>query len=271
MPKGTDWPENPFLAPGMVEGYASARPKLHAAILKRCGKALGWTRRLARGLDVGCGAGLSTLALQAAVRRVTGVEPVVSLIERARRLAPGADYAAARAEKLPVKDEAVDVVTAAGSLNYTNVGQALAEAWRVLKKGGVLVAYDFSPGRRMRGNPELAAWFEEFLRRYPRPADGAVGLDPARLRALAGKGWADAAQEEFEAAAGYSWAGYAGYMMTETNAAAALQRGTPEGEIRAWMARTLPPLFGGSHREVVFSCYFAAFRKPSSSRMRVAP
>ena len=53
---------------------------------------------------------------------------------------------------------AVDIVTAAGSLNFADLGRFFPDAARVLRAEGALIVYDFSAGRRF---PEA----EELLRR----------------------------------------------------------------------------------------------------------
>ena len=54
------------------------------------------------------------------------------------------------AEAIPLRDRSVDLITAAGSLNYANLDLFFPEAARVLLPHGVLVVYDFSPGRSFR-------------------------------------------------------------------------------------------------------------------------
>ncbi len=50
---------------------------------------------------------------------------------------------------------------------------------------------------------------------------------------------------------------YTDYLLTETNVQAATERGTPIDDIRAWIASTVGPVFGGRARPVVFRGYLA--------------
>jgi ubiquinone/menaquinone biosynthesis C-methylase UbiE len=143
-----------------AEGYAKARPPLHEQIVGRI-----HTVAPAAALDVGCGAGLSTMPLLRLAPRVVGVEPAVEMLPWAKRVAPGAHFLSARSESLPFRDGSFDLITAAGSLNYADPAAAFPELRRVLAASGSLVVYDFAQ--------------VDF--RYERPPDGSRRLSPEIL------------------------------------------------------------------------------------------
>lgn len=261
----------PFDSPGLAEGYARARPPLHGRILARAMRVAGWTAARGFGLDAGCGAGLSTRAMRPFVGRAAGADPVGAMVARAARLVEGARFIAASMERLPLRSGSCGLITAAGSLNYADVPAALEEAARVLEPGGLLAVYDFAPGCRFPNDNSLEKWFDGFLRCFPRPDDGAIPLDPPALRAMAERLFEPVADSVFREAVRYDAARYAAYMMTETNAAAAVRAAGSPAAIQRWMDGTLPAVFGGGAREVLFDAYFAVFAKPSSSSTRVAP
>ncbi len=261
---------DPFDAPHMAEGYAGARPRLHARILARAMRAAGLPPP-GHGLDSGCGAWFSTAAMLPYAAPAIGADALLPMVRQAAARVPEASFCAARMEALPFRDSSCGLIAAAGSLNYTDVRAALGEAARVLKPGGLLVVYDFAPGRRFPGDNSLEEWFDGFLRRFPSPDDGAIPLDPPALRAIAERCLEPVAASVFEETGHYDAALYADYMMTETNAAAAIRAGESPAAIRQWMDATLPAVFGGCSREVRFDAYFAVFVKPSSSSTRVAP
>lgn len=116
---------------------------LGMALLERTG--LGrWRRWLTDGieggcvLDVGCGTGRTLAQLDRRVRAV-GIDPCQASLRRARARAPRAWLVAARAEALPFRAAAFDVVTSA--LVFCSIGDpaaGLAEIARVLRPGGTL-------------------------------------------------------------------------------------------------------------------------------------
>jgi hypothetical protein len=63
-------------------------------------------------------------------------------------------------------------------------------------------------------------------------------------------------QREFEIAIPMTCAFYVDYMLTETNVAAAVRRGTPLPEMREWCADRLAAVWNGAEREVLFRGYF---------------
>ena len=103
---------------------------------------LGSVRPGERVLDLGCGAGRFVAALAAAGADPVGVEVAEAALERARRVAPGADLRLVEPDgSLPLEHRSVDVVWCSEVLEHVaDLGQVLLEVRRVLRPGGRLVA-----------------------------------------------------------------------------------------------------------------------------------
>ncbi len=245
----------------MAEGYAAFRPVLHPLILEMVKGHLHWPGKVARALDVGCGAGLSTAALKGIANYTIGIEPVEPMLRGIATRVPGADFIVARAEAIPIRAQCIDVITAAGSLNYTNLNLFFEEAARILVTGGVIVVYDFSPGRSFRNSDALEHWFSSFIARYPWPPNEAVDLDPERLSRI-DRRFQLQSHDYFEIGMTLTPAFYLEYMMTETNVGFALRNGASEAEIRSWCSSTLDPIWGGHPRDVLFRGYYACLSAP---------
>jgi arsenite methyltransferase len=96
-------------------------------------------------LDLGSGAGFDTVQAAAMVGptgRAIGVDMTLAMLEKARHNAEllgltNVEFREGYLEALPVADESVDVVISNGVLNLCpDKTAALAEAFRVLKRGG---------------------------------------------------------------------------------------------------------------------------------------
>src|SRR4051812_45837057 len=109
---------NPFGTAAMSAGYATSRPPLHPRILELVRTHLPGTGCVRRALDVGCGAGLSTGALRGLAESCIGLEPIQSMLQWTATTAPGAEFIAGSAEHIPLADACIELITAAGSLNY---------------------------------------------------------------------------------------------------------------------------------------------------------
>jgi len=245
-------------SPRMAAGYAFSRPPVHPHILRRVREDLGLTAPLGRALDIGCGAGLSTAALAPLARRVIGLEPAVPMLAHRHAVAPGAAFVAARAERMPFVAGAFDIVTAAGVLNYVDLESFLPDLARVLTASGVLVVYDFSAGRRLRGDGRLEAWFGEFERRYP-PKPG-YDMD-ARALPYGAAGLRLASYAEIEVAVPMTRQAYVAYVMSETGVELAVARGVPEAGIRTWCESSLASVLTDAPRDVLFDAYIACVRR----------
>ncbi len=257
--------ENLFGDADIAYGYAHFRPAVHPRIIERIRSRMG-LGKVRRVLDAGCGAGLSTGALAPIAEHRFGIEPAESMLRWISRTAPGASFVVGTAERLPFRSGSMDLITAAGSLNYTDARQFFDEAERVLVDGGCVVVYDFSAGRSFAGSGELDAWYSEFETRYPPAQDGACELDPASLAELAPR-FDLSGSEQFQIGVPLDFASYLEYVLTETNVAWAVRNGDRFESIRGWCAGTLRQLFRDSQREVLFGGYIA-YMAPRARRPR---
>ena len=240
----------------MSAGYATSRPAVHPHVIELVRRHLGLDRKVSRALDVGCGAGLSTKPLEEIAECCIGIEPVEAMLAWTRSTAPDAHFLVGAAEAIPIAGRSIDILTAAGSLNYADFDLFFPEAARVLKERGVLVVYDFSQGREFHDSPKLADWFSQFVARYPKPPSEARAISPESLAQL-DCGFELRSHEQFEIGLRLDVDFYLDYAMTETNVAFAVRQGTPEGEIRSWCGETLAAVFEGVAREVLFRGYIA--------------
>lgn len=119
--------------------YAAYRPPLHQVILQAN---LGVLPQFQLGLDIGCGTGVSTLALAKYCQQLHGVDPSTSMIEQTKPSA-GIEYHVGDGEHVPLPDNSVDVVTFAGSLSYAKSAALVTELQRVCQSAAHVVVYDF--------------------------------------------------------------------------------------------------------------------------------
>jgi ubiquinone/menaquinone biosynthesis C-methylase UbiE len=144
-------------------------------------------------LDVACGTGV--LAREAARRvkpggRVIGLDRNEGMLAVARRKAPEIEWRQGQAEALPFSGDRFDaVVSQFGLMFFEDRALALAEMWRVLKRGGRLAVAVWDALERSPGYAAMTALLQRLF--GERVADAlrapfALG-DPEALAALAAK------------------------------------------------------------------------------------
>lgn len=253
-------PANPQIydSDRLAHCYANDRPPVHQAICARLFAALPRGVEMRSALDVGCGAGASVAAIVAHSQHVTGVDPSQAMLREARRRLPASTFLQATANALPVKSKAFDLVTAAGSLNYSDLPRALSEISRVLSPDGYFAAYDFCTGRVLPEDALSASCFASFEQRFPWPPGYPLDLEFLPYRE---HGLALTLYDEFVVELRMSADAYIRYIMSETNVEAAISTGTSEEDARGACWNAFGPLFEREPRAVGFRAVLALAEK----------
>ncbi|MDT0347068.1 class I SAM-dependent methyltransferase [Streptomyces litchfieldiae] len=103
-------------------------------------------------LDAACGTGRFAAWLAERGHRVLGVDSSPAMLARARDRVPRGEFHLGDLRRLPVADEAVDLVVCTLALTHVpELGPVLAEFARVLRPGRHLVISDIHPERVARG------------------------------------------------------------------------------------------------------------------------
>ena len=123
-------------------------------------------------LDIGCGSGLFASQAAATGATVTGLDATEALLGEARKRAPAITFLTGEMEELPFRNEFFDVVTGFNSFQYAaNIGNAFAEARRVLKNKGQLIAMIWGN----KEDCEAATYLQAVGSLQPPPPPGAPG------------------------------------------------------------------------------------------------
>lgn len=110
-------------------------------------------------LDVGCGTGfLLEMLASRKTAQYCGLDLSPQMIKVAeQKKIPGAEYVVGSAEALPFADDCFDVLTCSQSFHhYPHPDKAMAEAWRVLKPGGLYILSDTGIGG-------IGAWIDNHI------------------------------------------------------------------------------------------------------------
>ena len=124
--------------------------------------------RFERGLDMGCGTGLSTLALGGHTSISVGVDSAEVMLRRAT-WGPNTAYVAATAERLPFAGGTFEVLTVSSGVHWFDQHAFFAEAARVLTAPGWVGIYDHVFVGSL-DEPAIDAWLQDdYAQRYPPP------------------------------------------------------------------------------------------------------
>lgn len=153
----------PVLHPGAPEWFNSTIDRLQERSwrrgLRRCGIAAG-----ARVLDVGCGTGRWLRRYRQMQIRALGLDATQDMLRRAVAVGLDSPVVAARAQKLPFRDGAFDLVsdvTVVQHIPSSEQAGVLAEMVRVLRPGGHLLLIELIRGEAPHIFPRNpAGWIE---------------------------------------------------------------------------------------------------------------
>ncbi len=123
-------------------------------------------------LDVGCGSGLFVKLAFEKGMDVMGMDATPELITEAKKRVPEVKFLTGEMEELPFEDESFDVVCGFNSFQYaSNTPNAIAEAKRVLKKGGKIAVMIWGN----KEDCEAATYLKAIGSLLPPPPPGAGG------------------------------------------------------------------------------------------------
>jgi SAM-dependent methyltransferase len=249
---------NPFDSDQAARRYAGARPYYHRSALDLAmGQQPISPARVA--LDVGCGTGLSALAVSDLADRVIAIDASAAMLRAAQRR-PGIRYLVATAERIPVGDGEADLATVGGAFHWFDQPSAFAELARVLRDGASLVVYsDFFHGK-LKGQPGFVSWLTEFyLPRYPSPIRHAQFDPDAAVRA----GFGRVSFRESEYDVPFTSEEMADYLLSQSNAAAVIESGTiSAGALRNQIINETAAFFTDDERAIFGLRVWTAVRLP---------
>lgn len=232
---------NFFSPKSAAERYSKGRPHFHPIIIERIRKFLSLKEPLPRALDVGCGTGLSTIALKEIARKVVGVDAASEMIALAKR-DTRIEYLIAGAEQLPFRDGEFDLITLSQAFHWLDREKFLEEARRVLRASGWLVVYDNYFLGRMEEDADFHEWFREnYPKRFPGPARASLAFSEEDSE---NNGFRLLGHEQYLNTARFSLTGLVDYLLTHSNVIAAVEYGVEDiNEVRRWLTENIKPFY----------------------------
>ena len=241
---------NYFAHLSAAERYAQSRPYFHPLVIDRIRHFLRFDGQVPVGLDVACGTGQSSLALTEIAASVIATDVSPAMLAQAAAH-PRIRYQEAPAERLPLDDQSVDLITVSLAFHWLDRVRFLGEARRILRPGGTLVIYWNDFHGEMVENPEFKRWtFERYLRRYPKPPRNDRPLTDQDAQAC---GLVFAGRERYTNEITFSPEELVRCLMTHTNIIAAVEQGGESlAEAYAWLLDTAGPLFPAVTANFIF-------------------
>jgi SAM-dependent methyltransferase len=236
----------------VAEGYSKYRPYFHPLIMKKIRDCTGLEGKFENALDVGCGTGLSTLALQEIAEHVSGTDNSYEMITVAQvQNEAMISYFHAPAEHLPFKDQSFDILTVCGAINWIDRSQFFPEANRVLEENGWVIIYDNFITEQMHDNTAYTRWYQEqYLTRYPKPPRDESPLTRSECDL---HGFHIVNEEPYTNDIVFSLTEYIDFIMTQSNVIVAIDTGKEDAAgVKTWMHATLGPLFPAKKGSFIF-------------------
>jgi SAM-dependent methyltransferase len=234
---------NPFVGTTVASRYATARPALHGEAIGAVRDIIGTPRAA---VDIGCGTGLSTLALVGYAQSVIGIDSSRDMLAHARR---GSDvsYLLGEAEHLPFKDGVFGLATVASAIHWFRQ-PAIEEVRRVLAADGNFLIYDVQFGAEMKGVDAFANWMAGTCApKYPH-------VTRNEHHDLAGAGFSSLRVETLLREVPMTLDELTDYLMTHSERIAAVADGRESDmQQRTFISQGLSPLYqAASVRSLVF-------------------
>ncbi len=243
----------------IAEGYAK-RPWLHKEVMEQIKKDCN-IECLENGLDVGCGAGLSTKALRLLCNHVTGTDISPQMIAVCESIYKDSSYTfyVSKAEENKMPAQPYDIITAAGVMNWVDRDLFLDNAEKILNDNGLIVIYDFWITDRMKNVPAYTEWYQgKYLKMFPKPYRKEYVWKQDDLPSA----FVMENKVSYELTYEFTVDEFIDFMMIQSNVNEKIKRGENSvDEVRDWMESSLQPIFNGKKQTLIFEGYNWYIRK----------
>jgi len=249
----------------IAQGYKN-RPFLHRQVIERFQKDTGG-QHFTLGLDIGCGAGLSTKALKVICTNVIGTDISSEMINVAREVCEqdkNITYLVSSTEdfkisdlsisNLPIDDTKIDIATAAGAIQWIDRDIFLSKMHQLIEDNGYLLVYDFTISDKMIGNPAYTDWWHnQYLTAFPKPyRNESIWKNEDVLP----HGFRMINQIDLTLEHSFHLASFIEFMMIQSNVNAKIETGEKkEEDISQWFQKTLSPIFHDQAQRLSFKGY----------------
>ena len=252
---------NFFSSKSAAARYPKGRPYFHPIVVERIKKFLSLNEPLPRAIDVGCGTGLSTVALKEIAHEVIGVDASIEMLALAERDSH-IEYLVANGERLPFRGDAFDLMTLSQAFHWMDREKFLEEAGRVLRASGWLIVYDNYFLGRMEENNDFHEWFREnYPKRFPAPVRAKLAFSDDNSE---NAGFHLVGHEQYQNSTGFSLTALVDYLTSHSNVIAAVEYGSEEiDEVRCWLTESIEPFYGElSEAGLIFNGVIWYLRRP---------
>ena len=239
----------------IAQGYKE-RPFLHKKVIERFQKDI-TKQYFANGLDIGCGAGLSTKALKRICGHVTGADISEEMVKISREVCDcveGYDFIISKAEEIPAGYCKYDIVTAAGVIQWVEREPFLQNLKNVMNKNGYFLIYDFCISDKMKDNEEYSQWWHDlYLKEFPKPyRNEYVWTD----RDVEKYGFKMLDQVQYEMEHEFDMGSFIEFMLIQSNVNAKIEgEGRNVDKVRRWFEESLTPIFDKERKTLIFKAY----------------
>ena len=232
---------NHFAHQSAAERYTPDRPYFHPLVMERVRAFLKLENPVPLALDVGCGTGMSTIALTEIATSIIGADISPAMLSQAPEH-PRIRYVETSAEALPFADQSADLITVFIAFHWLDRARFLAEARRILRPGGALVICHHGFQGQMKENADFRRWCSDiYYPRYPNPPRNREPLEDADARQ---HGFALLGKERYTYDNVYTPEQFIRQQNTHSNVIAKVEEGSEKLEdIYDWSLETVRPFF----------------------------
>lgn len=244
----------------LAEGYAIDRPYFHPIVIDKIQKVIGH-RIHEFALDVGCGTGLSAVALKGIADKIIAVDSSAEMIDSSI-MDDQITYRISKAEEIEL-NHTVGLMTLSGSINWIDEHRFFSKASGLLDSDGWIIIYDNNILGEMEGGLGFSEWYNgEYSLKYPKPARKE---QPLSRSALQESNLTLFKADEYTNSIRYSKDGFVRYIMTQSNITAAIKEHRySRKDIELWLSNKLDPIFGKEERNIVYGGYIWYVKKVTS-------